>query len=96
MIKTTVKIDGMQCNMCETHVKDLIRKKFDVKKIKASHVNGECVIVSPERFLEKSLLMSLDRWGIRLLKWNQSHMLRKGYLDFSSLGDWALGSLCLC
>ena len=48
MIKTTVKIDGMQCNMCETHVKDLIRKKFDVKKIKASHVNGECVIVSPD------------------------------------------------
>ena len=41
MIKTTVKIDGMQCNMCETHVKDLIRKHFDVKKIKASHVNGE-------------------------------------------------------
>lgn len=48
MVKTTVKIDGMQCNMCETHVKDLIRKKFDVKKIKASHVNGECVIVSPD------------------------------------------------
>ena len=92
MIKTTVKIDGMQCNMCETHVKDLIRKKFDVKKIKASHVNGECVIVSHD----ESLLMSLERWDIRLLKWNQSHMLRKGYLDFSSLGDWALGSLCLC
>ena len=55
MIKTTVKIDGMQCNMCETHVKDLIRKKFDVKKIKASHVNGECVIVSPDEIPREEL-----------------------------------------
>ncbi len=32
MIKTTVKIDGMQCNMCETHVKDLIRKSLMLRR----------------------------------------------------------------
>ena len=31
MIETTVKIDGMMCGMCEAHVCDVIRQKFDVK-----------------------------------------------------------------
>ena len=28
MIKTTVKVDGMMCGMCESHVNDAIRKAF--------------------------------------------------------------------
>lgn len=32
MIKTTLKIDGMMCGMCESHMNDLIRKNFQVKK----------------------------------------------------------------
>ena len=28
MIKTTLKIDGMMCGMCESHMNDLIRKNF--------------------------------------------------------------------
>lgn len=32
MVKTIVGIDGMMCGMCESHVNDVIRKSFDVKK----------------------------------------------------------------
>lgn len=32
MIKYTVRIDGMQCGMCEAHVNDAVRKAFPVKK----------------------------------------------------------------
>lgn len=32
MIKTTLKIDGMMCGMCESHMNDVIRKNFKVKK----------------------------------------------------------------
>ena len=28
MIKTTVKVDGMMCGMCESHVNDAVRKAF--------------------------------------------------------------------
>ena len=28
MIKTTVKVDGMMCGMCESHVNDAVRKVF--------------------------------------------------------------------
>ena len=38
MFKTTLKIDGMMCAMCEAHIADVIRKKLpDAKKVSASH-----------------------------------------------------------
>ena len=46
MIKTTLKIDGMMCGMCESHVNDCIRSKFNVKKVTSSHSKGETVIIS--------------------------------------------------
>ena len=46
MIKTTLKIDGMMCGMCESHINEVIRKNFDVKKVSASASKGEAVIIS--------------------------------------------------
>ena len=37
MTKTVLKIDGMMCGMCESHVNDAIRKAFPVKKVTSSH-----------------------------------------------------------
>ena len=43
MIKTTLKIDGMMCGMCEAHIKDTIRKAVpDADKVTAdSGLTGE-------------------------------------------------------
>ena len=46
MIKTTLKIDGMMCGMCESHVNDLVRSNCKVKKVTSSAKKGETVIVS--------------------------------------------------
>ena len=46
MIKTTVKVDGMMCGMCESHVNDAVRKVFQVDKVTSSHSKGETVIIS--------------------------------------------------
>ena len=46
MIKTTLKIDGMMCGMCESHVNDAVRKAFQVDKVTSSHSKGETVIIS--------------------------------------------------
>ena len=43
MIQTTLKIDGMMCGMCESHINDAVRKDFPVKKVTASHSKGTCV-----------------------------------------------------
>lgn len=46
MIKTTLRIGGMMCGMCEAHINDAIRRNFNVKKVKSSHSKGETVIES--------------------------------------------------
>ena len=38
MIKTTLKIDGMMCGMCESHMNDLIRKNFATRCIEAAKI----------------------------------------------------------
>ncbi len=58
MIRTTLKIEGMMCSMCEAHINDTIRAAFKVKKVTSSHGKGETVILS-ETPLDKEKLKSV-------------------------------------
>ena len=49
MYKTTLKIDGMMCGMCESHINDTIRKAVPVKKVSSSHTRGEAVVITDEQ-----------------------------------------------
>ncbi len=41
-IKTTLKIEGMSCGMCEAHICGVIRRTIpSAKKVTASHRRGE-------------------------------------------------------
>ena len=46
MIQITLKIDGMMCGMCESHINDCIRSHFSVRKVVSSHTKGETVITA--------------------------------------------------
>lgn len=46
MMKTTVKVEGMMCGMCESHVNDAVRRAFPVQKVTSSHKRGETVILA--------------------------------------------------
>ena len=59
MIQTTLKIDGMMCGMCESHINDAIRKAFSVKKVTSSHSKGQTVILTEQDIDE--LRAFLDR-----------------------------------
>ena len=48
MYKTTLKIDGMMCGMCESHINDTIRKAAPAKKVTSSHAKGEAVVLTDE------------------------------------------------
>lgn len=48
MTQTVLKIEGMACGMCESHVNDAIRNNFSVKKVKSFHKKGETVIKSEQ------------------------------------------------
>jgi copper chaperone CopZ len=63
MNKITVKIDGMMCGMCESHVSDAIRKAFPVKKVTASHSRGEAVILTEGNITQAQLCAAIAPTG---------------------------------
>lgn len=46
MLKITLKIDGMMCGMCESHINDTLRKNFAVKRVTSSHSKGKTEIIT--------------------------------------------------
>ena len=41
MVQTTLKVNGMMCGMCESHINDVVRKTAQVEKVTSSHTKGE-------------------------------------------------------
>ncbi len=48
MEKMTLKIEGMMCGMCESHINDTVRQHFSVRKVTSSHAKGETVILAEQ------------------------------------------------
>ena len=67
MTKTTLKIDGMMCGMCESHVNDCIRSRFNVKKVTSSHSRGETVIISESPLDSEKLKTAITETGYKVL-----------------------------
>ena len=45
MYKTTLKIDGMMCDMCEAHVNDAVRTAFPMTKVSSSRKKGKTIFL---------------------------------------------------
>lgn len=83
MIKTTLKIDGMMCGMCEAHINDAIRAAFSVKKVTSSHKKGETVIISAESLDSKRIEEIISKTGYELKKIDSEECEeRKGLFAF--------------
>ena len=78
MIQTTLKIDGMMCGMCETHVNDAIRGALPVKKVRSSHRSGQTEILSESPLDEDVLRSALERIGYRLIEMKEEPYTKKG------------------
>ena len=81
MYKTTVKIDGMMCGMCESHINDAIRTKISVKKVSSSHKKGETVIISENRLSTDMITAALDGSGYRVLNVICEPYEKKGFFS---------------
>ncbi len=66
MIKTTAAVDGMMCTMCETHINEVVRKHFQVKKVTSSHKKGSCEIISEKPIDTQELKTALAEMGYTL------------------------------
>ena len=67
MIETIVKVDGMMCGMCESHINDAIRSHFQVRKVSSSHSKGQTVIRSQEALDQAQLRQVIDATGYKAL-----------------------------
>lgn len=66
MVQIRLKVDGMMCGMCESHVNDTIRSAFPVKKVTSSHAKGETIILSENALSEESLRSAVEKLGYRV------------------------------
>lgn len=83
MIKTTVKVDGMMCGMCESHVNDAVRKAFQVNKVISSHSKGETVIISEKPVDEAKLKTAISATGYEVKGISlQPYEKKKGLFSF--------------
>lgn len=78
MKKVTVKIEGMMCGMCESHVNDEVRKNFNVSKVTSSHKKGECVILTEKELDEEQLKKVIEETGYQVLSIAQEEYKKKG------------------
>jgi copper chaperone CopZ len=79
MIKTTIKIDGMMCGMCEAHVNDIVRKAFpNASKVKSSHRKGECSFVTEDKVDGNVIKDALDEMGYKLIAVNSENYEKRG------------------
>ena len=78
MYQITLKIDGMACGMCESHVNDAIRAKFPVKKVTSSHTKGETVILSEEDISEEALRAVIEPTGYKVTGYASAPYEKKG------------------
>ena len=78
MYKTIASIDGMMCDMCESHINDMVRKKFEVKKVSSSHKKNETVIISENPIAKEALEAALSPMGYHCMDAKSEEYKKKG------------------
>ena len=93
MIKTVLKIDGMMCGMCESHMNDVVRKSCSPKKVNSSAKNGETVVISEAPLDIPYLKQQIKDIGYELVSYTSEPYEKKG---FSISDDKRISCLSLC
>ena len=79
MIKTTLRIDGMMCGMCEAHINDVIRRTVPgAKKVTSSRARGESTFLSEEAPDEDRLREAIAATGYACLSVTSEPYEKKG------------------
>ena len=82
MIKTVLKIDGMMCGMCESHMNDVVRKSCSPKKVNSSAKSGETVVISKAPLDIPYLKQQIKDIGYELVSYTSEPYEKKGFFHF--------------
>ena len=67
MIKTTVKVEGMMCPMCEKHVNEAVKNNFEVDEVVSSHADGTTVITSENPLDTDAVIAAINEAGYKAI-----------------------------
>ena len=67
MNRYTLKIDGMMCSMCETHVNEIVRKGFDIHKVKSNHSKNEVIFSTDLNLSDEDIKKVFEPTGYKVL-----------------------------
>ena len=84
MTRTIMKVSGMICGMCESHVNDAIRNAFSVKKVSSSRSKGETVILSETPLDPDRLRQIVNATGYIVLSVEAEEITQKSLFGFFS------------
>lgn len=79
MVKITLGVEGMMCNMCEAHTNDAIRNNFKVKKVSSSHSENKTEIIAPGEIPEDALRKVITDTGYKLTSYKCEPYEKKGF-----------------
>lgn len=66
-IKIILRIDGMLCGMCASHINDCLRRSFPVLKVSSSYTRGEAVLLCARDVPDEALREAIGRTGYTLV-----------------------------
>ena len=82
MVKMTLNVEGMACQMCEAHINDAVRRDFKVKKVTSSHRKNTTEIIAEEALDEEALRSVIDATGYRVTGMKTEPYEKKGFSLF--------------
>lgn len=77
MNKYTLKIDGMMCSMCETHVNEIVRKGFKVYKVKSNHSKNEIIFTTDDELSTDEIKKVFEPTGYKVLSVSEEKNVKK-------------------
>ena len=84
MTKITVKIEGMRCGMCESHMNQTISKIFPIKKVTSSYRKGESVILTEQDIDEQMLKQAIETTGYDVKAISKEPYEKRGFFGLKS------------
>ncbi len=81
MNKYILNIKGMRCGMCEMHVQDAVRNKYNIVKAKASYLKKELIVISELDLSIDDFHLAIDPTGYEIINY-QKQEAKKGFFGW--------------
>ena len=80
MVQTTLGIDGMQCEMCEAHVNEAIKRAFpQIKRVSSTRRRRTTTILSEAVIDETALRSVIEKTGYEMFSFRSEPYVPSGW-----------------